>query len=414
MTRDQLHEINQRLLAISTNIRLLGPISWSFQTEKDFLSKYYEGQLVMPEVEYQKIDHSLEITELKKIESLLSENDALENFTLKTARSYRAAAEMLESIGTPHFTELSIEMFGRPDTPLLGTEFTHLSAAKELLEVASGFDHPFINEPDPSFSAEQVAEYLLYQSKRVLGPDTPQFEVTENLVAKAAASAGKVRLRAGTYYTDYDFDQLLVHEVMTHTLTAINGQAQPHLKVLSRGAPRTAMTQEGLATFSEMVSGVMNLKRLERLALRVQAIDHAFNGANFIDVFNFFIESGQPVRESYLSASRVFRGGYPDKGIIFTKDSVYLQGLLKVYHFFRWAIMQSRTDLMHLLFCGKMHIDDVFFLADAMKEGEILPPKYLPTWYQRIGSLAGTLSFTSVLNRFHVDDVDAHFQERLD
>ncbi len=411
MDISHLHEANQRLTEIAKSIRLLRYVSWSSDTEKDFLQHYYSGNLRQPVIHYPKVDIRNEIEALQKIESTLSESDPLEHLTLKTARSYRAAAQMIEAIGTPRLTDLSIQEFGRPTRAVLGGHYTHLSAAKEILQVASGFDHPFVNEPEPTYTAEALADYLRTETTKVMGTDVPDFLISEGLTAKAAAGPKTVRLRAGTYYTEYDFEQLFVHEVMTHTLTGVNGLAQTSLNILARGAPRTTMTQEGLATFAEMVSGVMDLRRLERLALRVIAIENALNGADFIETFQFFIENGQTVRESYLSASRVFRGGFPDKDIIFTKDSVYLEGLLTVHSFFRWAIVHSRTDLMHILFCGRLHLEDVFLLAPAFQAGTILPPKYLPGWYKKIGRLAGTLSFSAVLNKISVTDIQAHFAQ---
>ena len=74
---------------------------------------------------------------------------------------------------------------------------------------------------------------------------------------------------------------------MTHSLTAINGASQLKLPLLSRGAPRTTKTQEGLATFSEIITGCMDIFRLKRLALRIVAIDKALSGANFYELFEF-------------------------------------------------------------------------------------------------------------------------------
>ena len=59
------------------------------------------------------------------------------------------------------------------------------------------------------------------------------------------------------------------HEAFIHTLTSLNGRHQPHLKVLGLGAPRTTRTQEGLATFAEIITGAIDISRLRRIALRV-------------------------------------------------------------------------------------------------------------------------------------------------
>lgn len=50
--------------------------------------------------------------------------------------------------------------------------------------------------------------------------------------------------------------------------TSLNGQAQDDLPVLALGHPGTTRTQEGLAVFSEFVSGTLELDRFRRLADR--------------------------------------------------------------------------------------------------------------------------------------------------
>ena len=47
----------------------------------------------------------------------------------------------------------------------------------------------------------------------------------------------------------------------------------------------------------------------------------ALDGADFIDLFKFFLVSGQPEIESVRSAQRIFRGGAVKGGIVFTKDA---------------------------------------------------------------------------------------------
>ena len=75
----------------------------------------------------------------------------------------------------------------------------------------------------------------------------------------------------------------------------------------------------------------MDLSRLRRLALRIIAVKHVIEGADFVEVFRFFLRAGQSEDESARSAARVFRGGDPHGGIAFTKDVVYLHGLIGVH-----------------------------------------------------------------------------------
>src|SRR3546814_13767213 len=124
-----------------------------------------------------------------------------------------------------------------------------------------------------------------------------------------AAVAIRIRLRTNTGFSEYNRNQLLMHEAFVHTLTGLNGREQPWLKSMARGAPRTTATQEGLATLSEMLSGAMDIGRMNRISLRIVAIDKAIHGADFIEVFRFFIESGQSDIDSKSEERRVGEEG---------------------------------------------------------------------------------------------------------
>jgi uncharacterized protein (TIGR02421 family) len=232
-------------------------------------------------------------------------------------------------------------------------------------------------------------------------------DIDPELTAKAAAGATRVRLRAGTGFTEYDRLQLLEHEAFVHTLTALNGREQPVLKSLGRTAPRITATQEGLATFAELITGAIDLQRLKRISLRIVAIEKAVNGANFIDIFKLFMEAGQNEIESFTSAMRVFRGAPLHGGTAFTKDTVYLHGLLSIHTFFRWALKHRRMGLTQLLFAGKMALHDVFTLEPLFIEGIIAPPLYMPPWLRRTNGLAGMLAFSLFANRIRLDKVVA-------
>jgi hypothetical protein len=117
-----------------------------------------------------------------------------------------------------------------------------------------------------------------------------------------------------------------------------------------------------MATFAELITNAIDLPRLRRLALRVKAIQMALDGADFIDVFRFFLGAGQSQEESFHSAARVFRGGDVRGKIVFTKDVVYLQGLIRVHTFFLQAIHQGRPEYIRDLFSGRMALGDVLDL----------------------------------------------------
>jgi len=93
-----------------------------------------------------------------------------------------------------------------------------------------------------------------------------------------------------------------------HSLTALNGREQPVLPSLALSSPRVTVTQEGLATFAEQITGSIDIERMKRISLRIEAVAMALDGANFLEVFHYFRLAGQSDTDSFTSAQRVFRG----------------------------------------------------------------------------------------------------------
>ena len=79
--------------------------------------------------------------------------------------------------------------------------------------------------------------------------------------------------------------------------------------------------------FSEYISGVVDANRLRRLSARNIAINLAIEGADFLDVYRFFIERTGSEDQAFENARRVFRGGVLTGGVPFTKDIVYSTAL---------------------------------------------------------------------------------------
>ena len=406
-----LEKINQQIYDISASITVLGNVSWPLQAEVEFLTAYQKGQWHLPKIQYSKVDYSDLRNQLQKLRKSFTAHHPLEDFTQKTIESYLLAIELNLAIGTPDFTEISKKMYGTPQDLLPNTQFNSVMAAEKLVELADKFDHPYIHPPEFNVQAVDVKNYLERRIEGVFHHQGPEVVITEGLSAKATATARTIKLRAGTNFTHYDFKQLFYHEVMTHALTALNGEAQPILKSIGRGAPRTLKTQEGLATFAEVITGSIDIYRLKRLALRVLAIDMALKGASFVEVFQYFISKHQSPKESFAATHRIFRGGFPDKNILFTKDCVYLDGLMNIHLLFQWAMTHNRLELSHLLFCGRLSLEDIFELEEAYKNQWIAAPQYLPAWYSKIEGLAGSLSFSLLANILPMDLAEQKYEK---
>jgi len=399
---NRVTELDRELVAIIRGFLILGPLSWSVHVQKEFLAGAANNRLELPKISYAKIDYSTQISALiKYIKKLGTDAHPAINFLRKNAESYLDAYYILAGVGTSAVTEFSKKLYGSPSDILAGYNRRNIGIARYFLRVVKDFK--IENSPERNlYTATQFRDLMQAEVEKNIDTKTDRVTITvdANINARAAAGPDYVKIREGAIFTDADLDQLLNHEVLTHTLTYINGRRQPVLSCLGYSAPRVTAIQEGLATFSEYINFSIDLVRLCRIALRIIALREAEKGADFIDIFKFFRKAGQDDEESYLSAMRIFRGGAAEGGIIFYKDNVYLSGLIEVEAFMKRAMHNGQLRETDLLFAGKLTTDDVedFFQFDT--EGYIEMPKYLPKWMQKREALAAHLAFNDLTERF--------------
>src|SRR5207302_848210 len=129
----------------------------------------------------------------------------------------------------------------------------------------------------------------------------------------------------------------------------LNGSMQPYCYFLSKGSPSCSVIQEGLAVITEVITFSSYPGRIRKITNRVIALDMVRQGANFIDIYRYFIECNLSEADAYNQTVRVFRGSTPTGGP-FTKDLSYAKGFLLIYNFIRFAISQQRVDAIPLLF----------------------------------------------------------------
>jgi hypothetical protein len=119
------------------------------------------------------------------------------------------------------------------------------------------------------------------------------------------------------------------------------------------------------------------------------------------------------LQQAFENARRVFRGGVLGGGAPFTKDGVYIEGLLRVHNFLRAVVQLGRIDCLHLLFCGKIDIEDVPALAMLAAEGLCEYPRFLPPWAADLRFLASYLAYSAFLNQVDMTAVRAHYADLL-
>lgn len=410
LTLERFAELDARLVEAAKDVKVLSQLAWPASVAEQFLERWHAGEPVLPRVKERRGSFGRQIAALRDVMAACDLGHPVGRFLYRTARSYVWAAEMMQAVGTAEFTARSLDLYGGPADPVGPGQRSNLAAAEQFLALTEDFrDAGYIAEQDYCVTPQHVAAMLRRRIEDVLVGRSIAVVIDDEMAAKAAAGPTRVRVRGGTCYSEYDVAQLAEHEVFVHALTSLNGREQPHLRALGLGAPRTTATQEGLATFAEMITNSMDLARLRRLALRVKAVDLALTGADFIDVFRFFIAAGQEPHESFHSAARVFRGGDVSGGVVFTKDVVYLRGLMGVHTFFLKAIQSGRPELIHYLFAGRMTLSDALELDPFFRSGAIAAPHFEPGWTKSRATLAAFLIYslfaTSLrLTRVELDD----------
>ena len=399
-------ELDARMVKAARSLRILSLMSWPARFQQPFLEGWRAGNPQNPVIDYPKHDFSDARRELDEVARAADPAHPLGLYLVESARSWYVAAQMLESLGTNEVAAHSIRLYGKPDECLPGDGPTTREAARHFITIASELDHELLS-PAETVPISATALQLQLQSdldaffeSRII-----TVQLDPELISKAAAGPTRIRLRTSARFSAYDRAQLFHHEALVHSLTALNGREQPHLPSLALSSPRVTATQEGLATFAEQITGSIDIERLKRISLRTEAIAMAREGADFIEVFRYFCDAGQNAEESFASAQRVFRGVPPSGGLAFTKDTVYLRGLVSVHTFFRHMLAEDRLQVCRWLFAGKMSLADAIAFAPLFEAGVLKPPRWLPHWVSRANGLAGMLAFSLFANRIRMDQL---------
>ncbi len=342
----------------------------------------------------------------------LGASDDLGAALCTVAEQYRNVVSMLASRGTKEFYRWSRELYGSPKDRL----FDGSVCVRDLGQVAYDLlarvgSSPLARPQAEDLDAEQAAAILRERFAAFFGGEHIEVIVDEDLLADATAGPDYVKIRKDATFSRQDLDTLEVHEGWVHMATTLNGQAQPVARWLAKGPPRTAATQEGLATLVEILSGRCHVRRARKLNDRILAVDKAEDGASFLDVFEFYRTEGYSEDDCFSNTRRVFRGGVLEGGAPFTKDICYGKGLALNYAFFEQCVASGRLDRIPLLFVGKIALEDIPLIERRVADGTIVPPTHLPPFIRNMQGVAASFAFSSLLgNAMH--GVRAHVVTR--
>lgn len=394
-------------------VRVLRAVAWGPEVAEAFFAG---GAKTLPRVTYTPLDAAPVHAALAEARALIDGDGPVQAWLRRSAEVIAVAADMLAGIGTKRFHAQSVKLYGSPQTDLLDCDVRPLDLARMLDQVLGAFQDLEMNldaGETRTLSADELAARMDAVLGRHFGEAAPKIETVAHLSSAALAGARYIRLRKDAAFSDRDLSQLVQHEAFVHIATSLNGAAQTAFPLLAAGHPGTTRTQEGLAVFAEIISGAMDPSRMLRLADRVIAIQMAMDGADFLDLYRFFRERTHDEAGAFENARRVVRGGLVEGGAPFTKDSVYLEGLVRVHNFLRIAVQETRADAIRLLFAGKMDIEDMPAVTTLAAHGLCAFPRFLPPWARDLRFLLSYIAYSAFLNRMNLARVRAHYRDLL-
>lgn len=368
-----LFDIDANLNRLVKNIELLNyinPLNIAAEKKKFFSAKYnYEPVFKYPKMRFNgyKLHRLFFSQRLERIQ-----DDATRQLYEDIIYEYSGLIECIETIGQGRkFYFNSLKSFGTP------TE-KDIDNAKFILRFdASEFSEDML----PLYNADEAKAYFDEFSKRY--DFNYHIKISNNLSAAAMVlnNTQTLVLRRSHKYSLNQLKVLSNHEIGLHMVTTFNGLSQP-LKIFSNGLPNNVETQEGLAVYTEYMSGCLTIERLRELAFRVIAVDSLTKGYTFSDTFHLLHNQHKINREEAFAITlRVHRGGG------FTKDHLYLRGLRNIYKY------AANGNDLGILLTGKVSQEYIPTMQKLIDLGLAIRPKYITDAFEENSNTNSNLDF---------------------
>ncbi|WP_133137801.1 flavohemoglobin expression-modulating QEGLA motif protein [Legionella rowbothamii] len=415
-----IQELSQRIVDAQRKIRILDSIKWDEGIKKDFFKHKGERLPAVDKEYYEKKPLPFNVHDkqeefrliLRDAQNQLGQYSTVTRLIRRQCEEYSRASQMLAARGTPAFSELAMELYGSPNDVFYAGGPRMSQMGTLLFDVLSNLSVQLQSDADLKHYTPQQAQEILQARLGAFfdkHPGRVTVMVSDDMVADASAGADSIKLSQQAMFSERDLRYLEVHEGWVHVGTTLNGSMQPNCFFLSKGSPSSSVIQEGLAVITEIVTFSSYPGRMLKITNRVIALDKVTEGANFVDIYRYFIECGLTPDDSYNQTVRIFRGSTPTGGP-FTKDLSYAKGFILIYNYIRFAISQKHVDSIPLLFTGKLVLDDLPLLRE-LKERDILTnPVYLPSPFRDLAALSAWMSFSLYLNQFDLNEIQKNFR----
>lgn len=413
--------LSDAIVEAQAPLRILNAIKWDEEVRDAFFAAGCREQPAIDTEWYASRDLGFDIDSIRdnfldielQINASLGTTSPLAQLLKQTCEQYRLTLDLLEARGTDAFGPLSAQLYGTTDDVFHAGGPTVAALADQFREALSWVsDLPIDDRDEKNIAGHEAVKLLQERLDRSMGPGKVDVVTDDGIVADAAAGSSYIKLRVDAMFSERQLEQLESHEGWVHVGTSSNGLAQPICTFLGKAPPRVNVTQEGLATLTEILSLTSHPARLLRIADRIDAIALATSGATFVDVVEHFRTNGMDEDESWQLVMRVFRGSTPT-GMPFTKDLGYGKGLVLTYAYMRIAIRTGRLDRIPILFCGKVDINQMGTINGLYDEGLIDAPDFLPEVFEDVNALAAQVAFSRFLRDLDFERLAADYTPLL-
>ena len=413
---ETVKELSEKLNLLQSPIRILDSINWSADVRQEFLARggnalpainkdsYAAKNLGYQPQQLQDDFFALENEIAKKLGQLNPAGALL----IKMCREFRIVLRMIEARGTPTFHALSTELYGGAHDVFHPGEPSLADLGIMLEKVLEGMSHDFLPQDEKTLNADEAVAILADKLNTSMANIPVKVVISDGIVSDAAAGSDTIKINKEATFSMRELDILEVHEGWVHLGTTFNGLNQPYLKALAKGTPSATVTQEGLAVLTEIITLRSTPERLKKLVYRIRAVTMATDGADFVEIYRYFIDKGLNSQDAFTITSRAFRGSTPN-GLPFTKDISYIKGFVLIYNLIRVAVQLGRIDRLSILLCGKINLADFKSYTELMDSGTIAVPTFIPPHFSDFRGLAAWLSFGKFIGNLSFEKLEQDY-----
>jgi uncharacterized protein (TIGR02421 family) len=264
---------------------------------------------------------------------------------------YQTLLCMMENFDNEYFYDHCIKLYGTSHPSTQNNAFLY------LIERIPEFCVTDVSEK--KYKGEAALGYLRNRLLETFEDNDVEVKPSTSLLSDSSAGRRVIKLNPFKTYSTQALDIFLVHEGWVHLGTSLNGAAQTEHPWLSTWAPRTTFLQEGLAVLTELITGCMTHERWNRVMLRHLATSMAERGSNIQDIYAFLRHHNIKDLDAFKLSLRIFRGVPLEGGMAFTKELLYLHGMVQLlYH-----LQLYKKDLRDL-WIGKLSFREHLILME--------------------------------------------------